>query len=259
MIIDSHCHLDFDKLNVNLDKIINDASNAGVKYLLTICTDNKSFNKILKIVDKYNNIFGTYGIHPHETKNFSSIKLDEIIKNLEKKKIIGVGESGLDFYYNHSDKILQKECFIKHIHASQYSDKTLIVHSRNAEKETFDILSSEIKNRNFKILMHCFTGSKEFAHKLLDIGCFFSASGIITFKKNKDLSDTFQSIPNERILVETDSPYLSPEPIRGKTNEPKNIIYTVEHLSKIKKESVNTTSYFTSSNFIKLFNLNIKI
>ena len=173
MIIDSHCHLDFDKLNVNLDKIINDASNAGVKYLLTICTDNKSFNKILNIVDKYNNIFGTYGIHPHETKNFSSIKLDEIIKNLEKKKIIGVGESGLDFYYNHSDKILQKECFIKHIHASQYSGKTLIVHSRNAEKETFDILSSEIKNRNFKILMHCFTGSKEFAHMLLDIGCFF--------------------------------------------------------------------------------------
>jgi len=259
MIIDSHCHLDFDKLNVNLDKIINDASNVGVKYLLTICTDNKSFNKILNIVDKYNNIFGTYGIHPHETKNFSSIKLDEIIKNLEKKKIIGVGESGLDFYYNHSDKIIQKECFIKHIHASQYSGKTLIVHSRNAEKETFDILSSEIKNRNFKILMHCFTGSKEFAHKLLDIGCFFSASGIITFKKNKGLSDTFQSIPNERILVETDSPYLSPEPIRGKTNEPKNIIYTLEHLSKIKKESVNTTSYFTSSNFIKLFNLDIKI
>ena len=165
----------------------------------------------------------------------------------------------MDFYYNHSDKIIQKKCFIKHIHASQYTGKTLIVHSRNAENETFDILSSEIKNRNFKILMHCFTGSKEFAHKLLDIGCFFSASGIITFKKNKDLSDTFQSIPNERILVETDSPYLSPEPIRGKTNEPKNIIYTVEHLSKIKKESVNTTSYFTSSNFIKLFNLDIKI
>ena len=255
MIIDSHCHLDFDVLNNNLDKVVLNAQNAGVKYILTICTNNKSFTKILDILQKYKNIYGTYGIHPHETQNYSNLLLSEIMENLSKnKKIIGVGESGLDFYYKNSELNFQKELFIKHINASQNSSKPLIVHSREAENETFDILSNEIKNKDFKILMHCFTGSKAFAHKLLDIGCYFSASGIITFKKNNDLIETFKSIPNDRILVETDSPYLSPEPLRGKTNEPSNIIHTVKFLSKIKNESESIVSDFTSKNFFRLFN-----
>ena len=258
MIIDSHCHLDFDKLGKNLDNIINNAENAGVKYLLSICTNNKSFEKILSIIQKYNNVFGTYGIHPHESKDYQTL-LSEQIKNklLIDKKIIAVGESGLDFYYNHSDVITQKKCFLQHIFASQQTNKPLIVHSRNAENEIYDILSSEFKNQSFKILMHCFTGSKKFAYKLLDIGCFFSASGVITFKKNKDLVNTFKDIPNERILVETDSPYLSPEPLRGKINEPKNIIYTVKYLSKIKNETVENISSITTRNFINLFDIQI--
>tara|TARA_B100000029_G_scaffold199882_1_gene198280 strand:- start:798 stop:1580 length:783 start_codon:yes stop_codon:yes gene_type:complete len=259
MIIDSHCHLDFDTLNNRLDEVVGKADKVGVKYLLTICTDNKSFKKIINILDKYKNIFGTYGIHPHETKNHSNISLDEIKKNLLKnKKIIGVGESGLDFYYKHSDSNIQKHCFLQHIKASQETSKTLIVHSREAENDTFDILSNEMKNKKFKILMHCFTGSKNFAHKLLDIGCYFSASGIITFKKSSDLAETFKSIPNDRILVETDSPYLSPEPVRGKTNEPSNIIHTVKYLSKIKKESEESVASFTSNNFFKLFDIQVK-
>ena len=205
MIIDSHCHLDYEPLKNNLDQVLKRANDSNVKYFLTICTENNSFKKIIEILQKYKNVYGTYGIHPHEAKDYKNLTSDEIINNLSlNQKIIGVGETGLDFYYENSEIELQKKCFLKHIRASQETSKPLIVHSRNAEKHTFDILFNEFKNKNFKILMHCFTGSKNFAKKLLDIGCYFSASGIITFKKNNDLVDTFKSIPNNRILIETD-------------------------------------------------------
>jgi len=256
MIIDSHCHLDFDPLKKNLDEILRRANNSGVKYFLTICTENKSFEKIIDIIKEHKDVFGTYGIHPHEVKDYKNLSTDQIKKNLAiNEKIIGIGETGLDFYYKNSEVKLQKESFLKHIHASQDTSKPLIVHSRDAENDTYDILSSEFKNKNFKILMHCFTGSKKFAHKLLDIGCYFSASGIITFKKNTDLTETFQSIPNNRILVETDSPYLSPEPLRGKSNEPSHIVHTVKYISKIKKITEESAASFTSENFLKLFGI----
>ncbi len=257
-IIDSHCHLDFDDFNSNLDIILNRAKENGVKYYLTICTHDKSFKKILNILIKYKNIFGTYGIHPHETKLYKKLTVSQIINNLKKhKNIIGVGETGLDFYYEHSDVISQKKSFTKHIQACQEQSSTLIVHSRSAEKETYEILNSEIKNKNFKILMHCFTGSKEFAHKLLDLGCYFSASGIITFKKSSELNEVFKEIPNNRILLETDSPYLSPEPKRVQVNEPSNIIYTLRHMSKLKNDTVENLALQTTNNFIKLFNINL--
>ena len=256
MIIDSHCHLDFDILRNNIGEILKRANKVGVKFLLTICTENKSFIKIIDILEKHKNIFGTYGIHPHEAKNYDALTIDEIINNLKKNdKIIGVGETGLDYYYKNSNIEQQKKSFIKHIQASQETSKALVVHSRNAEDDTYDILSNEIKNKQFKILMHCFTGSKKFAHKLLDLGCYFSASGIITFKNNNDLVETFKSIPNDKILVETDSPYLSPEPLRGKSNEPSHIIHTIKYISKIKKETEKSMSLKTSQNFFTLFNI----
>ena len=258
MIIDSHCHLDFDILNKNINSVLKNAESVGVKYFLTICTDNQSFKKIESIIKNFKNIFGTYGIHPHESKKYLNITSDEISKKLlDNNKIIGVGESGLDFHYNHSDKVDQKKCFLKHINASQETSKTLIVHSRNAEKEIYDILLNEYRNKKFNILMHCFTGSKVFAHKLLDIGCYFSASGIITFKNNSELVETFKSIPNNRILVETDSPYLSPEPHRGKINEPKNIIHTIKFLANVKQLSLKEIENLTSKNFFNLFNIKV--
>ena len=258
MIIDSHCHLDFDPLFNNLSNVIKRAEDNGVKYLLTISTTDQSFKSILSIINGHKNVFGSYGIHPHETKNYKNLKTQKIIENLNlNKKLIGVGETGLDFYYNHSDKKNQKECFIKHIQASQESSKTLIVHSRSADVDMLDILSSEIKNKNFNILMHCFTGNKDFAHKLLDLNCYFSASGIITFKKNHDLVDTFKSIPNDKILIETDSPYLSPEPLRGKTNEPSHLKYTLKFIANFKNETEESFTHITNNNFMKLFNLNI--
>ena len=256
MLIDSHCHLDYDPLNNNLKQVITRAQKVGVKYFLTICTDKNSFKKILFILKQYNNIFGTFGIHPHETKNYINLTVDNIKQNLSKdKNIIGIGETGLDFYYKHSDKKSQIESFLKHINAAQETNTTLIVHSRSAEKETYEILNNEIKKKECKILMHCFTGSKEFSQKLLNIGCYFSASGIVTFKKSNEINEVFKSLPNNRILLETDSPYLSPEPCRGKTNEPSYIIHTLKHLSSIKNEDHKKFAEITSNNFFKLFNI----
>jgi len=258
MIIDSHCHLDYQPLFNNLDDVIKRANKNGVKYFLTISTTDQSFINILDILKKHKNVFGSYGIHPHEAKNHIDLKVSKIIHNLSlDKNLIGIGETGLDFYYNHSDKQTQKECFIKHIHASQKTSKTLIVHSRSADLEMLDILSNEIKNKKFNVLMHCFTGSKSFAHKLLDLDCYFSASGIITFKKNNDLNDTFKFIPNDKILIETDSPYLSPEPLRGKSNEPSYLKYTLKYIANLKNKSEEDFSQITSNNFKKLFSINI--
>ena len=258
MIIDSHCHLDNEKIQPRIQEIIDSADKSNVKYMLTICTNNESFVKIIDILEIYQNIFGTYGIHPHEANRYKDITADLISKQLLKnKKIIGVGESGLDFYYNHSEASIQKKVFLKHIEASQATSKPLIVHSRNAETDTLEILSSEKKNKNFDVLMHCFTGSKEFAHNLIDIDCYFSASGVITFKKSTELAKTFKSIPNDKILVETDSPYLSPEPLRGKINVPSNIVHTVKFISKLKETTEKDVEKFTTNNFQQLFNLNI--
>ena len=254
MIVDSHCHLEYEPMISNLSEIVDRAYKNNVKYLLSISTTNESYLSILKIVEKYKNIYGTYGIHPHETKNYKNLNKEEIIKKISlNKKIIGIGETGLDYYYEKSDQITQKKIFKQHIKASQALNLPLIVHTRSAEDDTFQILKDEKKIKDFKVLIHCFTGSKEFAHKLVDLGCYISASGVVTFKKSKELADTFLSLPNNKILVETDSPYLSPEPLRGKPNEPSNIVHTVNFLAKIKKTTPEVFGEITSSNFFKLF------
>ena len=257
MIADSHCHLDYSELYDQLDNVVKRAESNQVKYLLTICTTLESFEKIKLIIKKYKNIYGTFGIHPHETRKYSYIDSKFILNLIHAyEKVIGIGETGLDFYYNHSDKKDQKKSFVEHISASSELNIPLIVHSRNAEKETYEILKSEGKNSNLKVLIHCFTGSIAFAKKLIDLNCYISVSGIITFKNSNVLADTVSYIPLEKLLVETDSPYLSPLPYRGKTNEPSYIIHTVEKLSKIKNISKETVITNTTNNFMKLFNLN---
>ena len=254
MIIDSHCHLEYEPLISNLNEVVDRAFRNNVKYLLSISTTNESYSHILKSVDKYKNIYGTYGIHPHETKNYKSLNEAEIIKKINmNKKIIGIGETGLDYYYEKSDQKTQKKIFVEHIKAAQTLNLPLIVHTRSAENDTFQILKTEKTIKDFKVLIHCFTGSKEFAHKLIDIGCYISASGVVTFKKSEKLANTFLSLPNDKILVETDSPYLSPEPLRGKPNEPSHIIHTVNFLSKIKNINPDEFAKITTSNFFKLF------
>ena len=257
MIIDSHCHLDYSNLYDELDDVVKRAAKNHVKYLLTICTTLESFKKIKLIVNKYKNIYGTFGIHPHETSKYKNID-SKFILNLKNQftKIIGIGETGLDYYYNHSDKKTQKRSFIDHINAASSLDIPIIVHSRNAEIDTYEILKSEKKNSNLKVLIHCFTGSKDFAKKLIDINCYISVSGIITFNNAKVLVDTVSDIPLESLLVETDSPYLAPLPYRGKSKEPSYIIHTVERLSIIKNVTKDIVMNRTTNNFKKLFNIN---
>lgn len=256
MIVDSHCHLDFPELYDQLDQIIERADLNNVKHLMTISTTLDSFKKIELIVKKYKNIYGTLGIHPHESKNFTYISSQEI-KNLynNNKKIIGIGETGLDFYYKNSEKNIQKKLFIEHIDAAIDLDLPIIVHTRNAEKDTIDILSDKKKKSNLKVLIHCFTGSYGFAKKLLDLDCYISISGIVTFKNSTELAKTVYSIPIDKLLVETDSPYLAPVPFRGKSNEPSYIKHTVTKLSDIKKISPADVEKHTSNNFFKLFDL----
>ena len=253
-MIDSHCHLDHEPLLSDIDNVIIRSKSAGVTKILTICTTLNSFDKIKKLELKDKIIYGTYGIHPHETKN-DIVNSDLIINEISNNdKIIGVGETGLDFYYDNSDKETQIKSFETHIKASIELNIPLIIHSRSAENETFDILNN-YKNDDLKILMHCFTGSQKFAEKLLDLNAYFSASGIITFKNSLNLQKTFMTIPNEKLLIETDSPYLAPVPLRGKKNEPSYIKHTLNKLGEIKKTTIDEIETITSNNFNLLFNL----
>ena len=252
-MIDSHCHLDYEPLLSNLDKVIQRSKDIGIKKILTICTTFNSFIKIKDIVNRDEIIFGTYGIHPHEVKNnrVNSITIINEISN--NSKIIGIGETGLDFFYNHSEKSDQIKSFEEHIEAAIKLKIPLIIHSRNAEKEMLSVFNN-YKNENLKILMHCYTGSKNFAKKLLSFNAYFSASGIITFKNSKELQETFKFIPLDRLLIETDSPYLAPEPHRGKKNEPSFVIHTAEKLANLKDVSNIDLINKTSLNFENLFN-----
>ena len=253
-MIDSHCHLDHEPIYSNLEEIISRSKDSGIQKILSISTTLNSYKNILKLIDIDPIIFGSIGIHPHETAKERMNKeflVDEFRKH---KKIIGIGETGLDFYYENSDRSFQIKSFIDHIEASIELECPLIIHSRNAEDETFDILN-KYKDKNLKILMHCFTGSKKFANKLLNLNAYFSASGIITFKNSSQLCDTFESLPQDKILIETDSPFLAPVPMRGKKNEPSFIKYTLEKLAHIKKIDILKMEKITTSNFNKIFSV----
>ena len=251
-MIDSHCHLDHDPLFKNINEVLNRSKSVGLKKLLTICTSNESFENIKKILDFDEIIYGTYGIHPHETEN-NKVTKNVIIENIKKHpKIIGIGETGLDFYYNHSHKDEQIKSFKEHIEASIEVDLPIIVHSRSAEHQTFEILN-EYKNQKPKVLMHCFTGSYEFFKKMEKLNSYFSASGIITFSNSLDLQKTFSKIPNNKLLVETDSPFLAPNPMRGKKNEPSFIKYTIKKLAELKELNETEMINITSKNFENLF------
>ncbi len=251
-MIDSHCHLDHEPLLSDLKNVIKRSKEIGVKKLLTISTSIESFYRVKEIVNRDDIIFGTIGIHPHEADK-NKINSQFFIKNLkENKKIIGIGETGLDFYYDNSDRDKQVESFKIHIEAALKANIPLIIHSRNAEEKTFEILN-EYKKQKLKILMHCFTGSQKFAKRLLEFNSYFSASGIITFKNSIELQKTFKFLPLDKILIETDSPFLAPVPNRGKKNEPSFIDFTATKLAEIKGIEKSEIIKITTDNFNNLF------
>ena len=251
-MIDSHCHLDHEPLFENIMEVLKRSKESGVKKILTICTTINGFSNIKDILKVDDIIYGTFGIHPHETEA-NIVDKSTIIKNMNQNpKVIGVGETGLDFYYNNSKKFNQIKSFKEHIEAAIDVNLPLIVHSRKAEKETFEILN-HYKNQNPKILMHCFSGSYAFFKNMDKLNSYFSASGIITFKNSPELQDTFSKIPNDKLLVETDSPFLAPIPMRGKKNEPSFIKYTLKKLSELKGVTENEMDILTTKNFETLF------
>ena len=251
-MIDSHCHLDHEPLFANIPEVLKRSKENGVKKILTICTTIDGFSNIKDILKMDDIIYGTFGIHPHETQT-NVVDKSTIVKNINQNpKLIGVGETGLDFYYNHSKKNNQIKSFKEHIEAAIDINLPVIVHSRNAEKETFEILNY-YKNQNPKILMHCFGGSYAFFKNMEKLNSYFSASGIITFKNSTELQNTFTKIPNDKLLVETDSPFLAPLPMRGKKNEPAFIKYTLKKLSELKSVSEIEMDNLTTNNFETLF------
>jgi len=251
-MIDSHCHLDHEPLFKKISGVLKRSKESGIKKLLTICTTIVGFNNIINILKIDPIIYGTFGIHPHETET-NIVNKKNIIDNINlNSRLIAVGETGLDFFYNHSLKKTQIESFKVHIEAAIELDIPIIVHSRNAEEETFNILN-DYRIHKPKILMHCFTGSYDFFKNMEKLNSYFSASGIITFNNSLDLQNTFAKIPNNKLLVETDSPFLAPVPMRGKKNEPSFIKYTLKKLADLKKIDETEMINLTTKNFEKLF------
>ena len=251
MIIDSHCHLDYEPLINNIDQVLLNAKKKNITNLLTIGTSLESSKKVLEIVNKYPNVYGAIGIHPNSTTG-NLDKLDEILMLKKKnKKIIAFGETGLDYFYNRSEKKDQIIAFEKHVEFSISEKIPVIIHTRNADDDTISIVKKYYKKTNF--LIHCFTGNLEFAKNLLNLNCLISFSGIITFKKSKDLRDVVKYVPLERMLIETDSPFLSPDPLRGKFNEPANVKIIGENVAKIKKVPFAEVAKLTTKNFNRLF------
>jgi TatD DNase family protein len=251
MIIDSHCHLDYEPLINNINQILLNAKKNNITQLLTIGTSLESSKKVLEIVEKHENVYGAIGIHPNSTTN-NLIGLNELVAIKKKsKKIIAFGETGLDFFYKRSEKKDQLQSFEKHIEFAISEKVPVIIHTRDADEDTILIIKKYYTKTKF--LIHCFTGSLDFAKNLLDLGCLISFSGIITFKKSTDLRNVVKYVPMEKMLIETDSPYLSPDPFRGKSNEPANVKIVAEAVASIKQISFEEVADFTTANFKNFF------
>jgi len=251
MIIDSHCHLDYEPLVNDINQILQNAKKNNITQLLTIGTSLESSKKVLKIVDKYENVYGAIGIHPNSTTN-NLIGLNELVAIKKRsKKIIAFGETGLDYFYKRSEKKDQIKSFEKHIEFAISENVPVIIHTRDADEDTISIIKKY--HTQTKFLIHCFTGSLDFAKNLLNLECLISFSGIITFKKSTDLRNVVKYVPMEKMLIETDSPYLSPDPLRGKSNEPANVKIVAENIALIKGISLEEVANLTTKNFKNFF------
>lgn len=255
MIIDSHCHLDLiEEKGLNIDHVVKEAKENNVNILQTISTKISDIDNILKYAEKYDNVYASVGNHPCNVKEegvVASEKIIEICKN--NPKIIGIGETGLDYFHDKSNIEQQKESFLQHIKAAQEINLPLIIHSRGCDEDMIDILRSEQCKKKFPALLHCFSSSRKLAQEALDLGIYISLSGIVTFNSAKELQETVKDLPHDKILVETDSPYLAPAPHRGKINQPAYTKHTVEFLAKLLDQDPEDLANKTTENFLRLF------
>lgn len=253
MLVDSHCHLDFPDFGEDLDDFVKRAAEAGVGMMLTICTHLTRFQRVLAVAERYENIYCTVGIHPHEAENEPEALAEELIRLAEHPKVVGFGETGLDFFYEHSPRAIQERQFRAHIAAARQSGLPVIIHTREAEADTARILDDEYAKGAFPGLIHCFSSSQELAVKAVNNGLYISLSGILTFKTAEAVRESAKAVPLDRLLVETDAPYLAPIPKRGKRNEPAFTVHTAARLAEIKGVSAEQIASATTDNFLRLF------
>ena len=253
-LIDTHAHLDFPELYNRLDEVLKNALENGVKRIVTISTNLNKIDKIIEISKNYEEVYHTVGVHPNEVLKDKNNSNYEMILNLSKnEKCVGIGECGLDYHYGNDSTAEQKASFITQINVSRATNLPLIIHARDADKDMINILENEYKNGPFKAILHCFSSGKDLALCGLNLGFYISFSGIVTFKSAKLIQEIATLIPDDKILVETDAPYLSPTPLRGSVNEPKNCSITAKYLADIRKCEFSTFIDQLYMNSFKIF------
>jgi TatD DNase family protein len=253
MFVDSHCHLNYQGLVEDQLAVLARARGAGVELMLNISTRASEWDAVIGTAEREDDVMASVGIHPHEADLHPDMQAKHLVARAEHPKVIGIGETGLDYYYDHSDRERQRQSFRAHIDAARETQLPLIVHTRDAEDDTYAILADEMGKGAFPALIHCFTGTRGFADQVLALGLYVSISGIVTFKNARDLQDTAKAIPIDRLLIETDSPFLAPVPHRGKSCEPAFVADTARFLAQSRGEEVETLAEATTANFHHLF------
>ncbi|HEX7775273.1 MAG TPA: TatD family hydrolase [Parvibaculum sp.] len=253
VLIDSHCHLDFPDFASEVEAVVGRAQDAGVGLMVTISTKISEFDKVRAVAERFANVYCSVGIHPHEAASEPETDTAALVELAKHPKVVGIGETGLDYYYEHAPKEAQMRCFRAHIAAARETGLPLIVHTREADDDTAHVLSEEMGKGAFPGLLHCFTSSSQLAETALKLGFYISLSGILTFKTADELRETARAVPLDRLLVETDSPYLAPVPKRGKRNEPSFVVHTAAKLAEVKGVSPAALAEATTANFLRLF------
>ena len=256
-LVDSHCHLDFDDFGDEVDDVVARARRAGVCRMVTICTRPHRLPEVLAIAERHDDVFCAVGAHPHEARHHQHLSVDDLVALASHPKVVGIGESGLDYHYDHSPREIQQQSFRVHIRAARRSGLPLIVHTRQADADTVRLLAEEGAGQGGDApltgVIHCFSSGRQLAERAVEFGFYVSLSGILTFKAAEDLRHTVRDLPLDRLLVETDAPYLAPMPYRGKRNEPALVVHTAQKLAEVKGLSFDEVARRTTANFFALF------
>src|SRR4051812_37147830 len=253
MFVDSHCHLNYKGLVEEQQSVLARARDAGVETMLNISTRASEWDDVIGVAEREKDVWASVGIHPHEADEHPDVQTATLVERAGHPRVVGIGESGLDYYYDHSDRDRQRASFRAHLAASRDTQLPIIVHTRDAEEDTAELLRDEMGKGAFPGVIHCFTASGAFADIALELGLYISISGIVTFKNAKDLQETAARLPLDRLLIETDAPFLAPVPHRGKTGEPAYVADTAEFLAKLRGEDPEALAEATRQNFHKLF------
>ena len=253
-LIDSHCHLNYEGLAERQDEVLANARAAGVTGFLNISTRQREWDDVIAVAEANADVWATVGVHPHEADAHPDLGAAALTEAASHPRVIAIGECGLDYFYDKSDRTAQRERFAAHIEAARGTGLPLVVHTRDAEDDTAEILERAVNEGGVRGVLHCFTGSQQLARKALDLGFFISLSGIVTFKNARDLQETARIVPDNRLLVETDSPFLAPVPHRGRTCEPAFVADTVRFVAELRGVDAETLAQQTTRNFFKLFN-----